>query len=397
MSTVREIQRDITNDEHWQDLAAKFRIRPGTIYLNHGSFGLAPDSVRAVRRHWMQELEEQPMDFFVRQQESQLLTAKQKLAKFVGTDNQNLVFTENSTTGMNVIASSLAFAPGDEILVTDHGYGAVNRTWLRTARRNQTTVKCVSLPWQFESVEQIVDCLIAETNDRTRVLSISHITSATGLVLPIKQIAGAFHRHGILVCVDGPHAPAQIELNLDDLGCDFYAASCHKWLSAPFGSGFLYASPCQQHSIQPLVKSWGRLLPEIPETWSEEFTWTGTRDSSAYLAVPTAIEFLETVGVDAFRERTRWLAAYAEHRLRELFQTTPIASREDGWYASMAHVPLPSGDWSNLQRRLWEEASIEVPVIHFAGRWFIRVSCHLYNTTAHIDLLVSTLKRWTTC
>jgi isopenicillin-N epimerase len=255
-------------------------------------------------------------------------------------------------------------------------------------------VKSVSLPWQFDSVDQIVDCLLAEVSDRTRLLSISHITSVTGIVLPIKKIVDAFQSRGVLVCVDGPHAPAQVELNLNDLGCDFYVASCHKWMSAPFGSGFLYVSPAHQQLIQPLVKSWGRLLPNVPESWGEEFTWTGTRDPSAYLSIPSAIEFLESVGLDDFRQRTRWLAGYAEHRLRELFKTVPIASREDEWYASMAHVPLPAGDWSNLQKRLWEEASIEIPVIHFSGRWFIRVSCHLYNTTGQIDLLVSTLKRW---
>ena len=394
VATGCDTQRDITNDDHWQDLAIKFRVRPGTIYLNHGSFGLAPDAVRFARRDWLQRLEEQPMDFFVRQVETELLAAKRKLAEFVGTETQNLVFVENATTGLNVVASSLSFSPGDKILVTDHSYGAVNRTWLRAVKAREATVQCASLPWKFESEDQIVDCLLAEADERTRLLSISHVTSCTGLVLPIKKIVDAFHRRGILVCVDGPHAPAQVDLDLDELGCDFYVASCHKWMSAPFGTGFLYVSPDHQHLIQPLVKSWGRLLPEIPETWSEEFTWTGARDPSAYLAVPAAIEFLEMVGVDAFQARTRWLASHAEHHLRELFQTVPIASREDGWYASMAHVPLPSGDWSNLQRRLWEEASIEVPVIHFAGRWFIRVSCHLYNTTAHVDLLVSTLKRW---
>ena len=396
MPTVCDIQRDVTNDDHWRDLAAKFRIRPGTIYLNHGSYGPTPDVVRSARRSLLQRLEEQPMDFFVRQHEHELLAAKQKLAEFLGTESQNLVFVENATTGINVVASSLSFSATDEILITDHDYGAVNRTWLRASRQQGATVKCVSLPWKIESVDQLIDCLIAETTERTRLLSISHITSPTGLVLPIKRIVDAFHDRGILVCIDGPHAPAQVELSLNELGCDFYAASCHKWLSAPLGAGFLYVSPSQQSSIQPLVKSWGRLLPQVPETWSDEFTWTGTRDPSAYLSVPVAIEFLETIGLDAFRERTRWLAAYAEHRLCELCGTTPIASRETGWYASMAHVPLPPGDWSNLQRRLWEEASIEIPIIHFAGRWFVRVSCHLYNTTAHIDLLVSTLKRWTT-
>jgi isopenicillin-N epimerase len=185
-----------------------------------------------------------------------------------------------------------------------------------------------------------------------------------------------------------------VPLNIDALDCDFYLASCHKWMAATLGSGFLYVHPRQQASFRPLVRSWGRLLPALPARWDEEFTWSGTRDPSIYLSVPAAITFLESVGLDSFRERLYWLARYAQDRLTDLFSTEPLGrSVEYRWYGTMAHVPLPLGDWSTLQARLWTEFGIEVPVIEFGGAWYVRVSCYLYNSTAHIDTLCDALQR----
>jgi isopenicillin-N epimerase len=161
------------------------------------------------------------------------------------------------------------------------------------------------------------------------------------------------------------------------------------------GTGFLYVHPRQQSSIEPAIKSWGRLKPAIPDSWDEEFTWMGTRDPSHLLSLPTAIEFLESIGLDAFRARSRWLATYAEEKLIEMFGTTPIGKRNDGWYGSMTHVPMPPGDWSKLQKQLWDQVGIEVMIINFNDRWFIRVSNHLYNNSTQLDTLTKALHRLT--
>jgi isopenicillin-N epimerase len=213
------------------------------------------------------------------------------------------------------------------------------------------------------------------------------------LILPIAEISAALRQRGIAVCVDGPHAPAQIDVAIDVYDCDFYTASCHKWLCAPLGTGFLHAHPRWHQVMQPILQSWGRLLPAIPQRWYEHFTWSGTRDNSGYLAIPTAIDFMETVGLREFRQRAYWLASFAESNLRELTRQTPIARREDGFYGTMCHVPLPAGDWSKLQDQLWHQHQIEVPIVHFAGRWFVRVSCHLYTTTLQIERLLGALRK----
>jgi isopenicillin-N epimerase len=399
------------DDSAWVELTKHWQIRPDTTYLNHGSFGPPPDVVRAERRRWLDAFEQQPMDAFVRQLEPAWLAARDRLAAFVGTSGANLIFVENATAGMNIVADSLPLDASDEVLLTDHEYGAVQRIWRRACDKAGAKAITVVLPLPFRTADETVQATFAAATDRTRLLVVSHITSPTAVILPVQRICDEARRRGIAVAIDGPHALAQTPVEIDRLGCDFYAASCHKWLSAPFGSGCLYVAPRQQHLVRPPVLSWGRIPPVRIESWSDEFVWAGTRDATPYLAVPTAIEFLEKVGLEAFRARTHWLAQYARSKLIELTGLEPIIPDDAAWYGSMAHVPLPpikNGDGTRsvpaaldegcpvsnpLQHTIWRELGIEVPVVEFAGTRYIRVSCHLYNHTEQIDRLVSGLAR----
>jgi isopenicillin-N epimerase len=382
----------IDDDAAWEQWRGCWKLRDDTIYLNHGSFGPPPEPVRAARRKWIDLLDAQPMDFFVRRFEPELFAARERLATFVGTTRENLVFVENATTAMNVVASSFPLQPGDEVLLTDHEYDAVHRIWTRRcARAAASAPRIVNLPLPLESSEQVVDAIFAAVNERTRLIVVSHVTSKTATILPVAAICAKAHQVGVAVCVDGPHALAQIPLDVDSLGCDFYAASLHKWLSAPFGSGFLYVHPRHQELVETPLLSWGRIAPAKPETWDDEFTWTGTRDPSAYLSVPVAIDFLESVGPDAFRGRTHHLARYARGRLIETTGGEAIVPDDEQWYGSMALVSLPPGDSLSLQIALWERFGIEVPIIDFAGQRYIRVSCYLYNDRRQIDSLCEAL------
>ena len=393
MATVTK--RDHLNDAHWKEFFNEWLIRADTTYLNHGSFGPPPEFVRLARRKWIDRLDSQPMDFYLRDYEAALWEARSRTAEFVGTTPENLIFCENATAGMNVVARSFRLNAGDEVLSNNHEYGAVHRIWERKCNEVGAQLKICDLPEKFESQQQIVDCIAGEVTPKTRLAIISHITSATALIMPIAQMGRALKEKGVAVCVDGPHAPAQIELDIQAIGCDFYTASCHKWLCATLGSGFLFVHPDHQADIEPPNQSWGRLHPGVPERWDDEFTWAGTRDPSPYLSIPSAIEFMTTnVGLEAFRERSHYLASQIEGMLCEEFGTEPIASRADGWYASMAHVPLPGGDHSKLQHDLWNEYKIEVPIINFENRWYIRVSCHLYNNLKQLETLRFALRKF---
>lgn len=374
------------------DWGRYWNLRSDTVYLNHGSFGPAPEPVLAAQRRWKAALDEQPMDFFTRLHEPAWIAARRRLAQWLGAAEDTLVFVENATDAMNIVADSFPLSAEDEVVLNDHEYGAVVRIWRRACERvGAAPPRIATLPRPLDDPEQVVDAIFAAVTPRTRMIIASHITSPTALTLPVEAICRRAAAVGIAVCVDGPHALAQLDLSLDTLGCDYYAASCHKWLSAPFGSGFLYVAPHRQASIRVPQLSWGRLLPAKPAEWFEEFIWSGTRDPSPYFAIADAIEFLQTVGVETFRQHARGLAGYARSRLIERFGLPPLATQPEQWHVAMAHVPLPAGDARSLQQALWHKYRIEVPIVDWNGARYVRVSCHLYNTREQIDLLVEAL------
>jgi isopenicillin-N epimerase len=382
----------IDDDDHWRQWRDEWEIRTDTTYLNHGSFGPTPRAVRGCQLDWQRRMTSQPMDFFARQFEPEWLESRTLLARFVGTATDNLAYVENSTAGMNVVAATVPLHADDEVLLTDHEYGAVQRIWRRACQTAGAAEPVTArLPRQFESAEQVVESIFSAATGRTRLLVVSHITSPTAIILPVRKICEEARRRGIAVCIDGPHAPAQVPVALDELACDFYTASLHKWVSAPLGSGFVYVAPQWQERVRAPILSWGRVAPTKPTAWWEEFVWTGTRDASAYLAVPAAIELLERVGLAKFRARTHFLARYARHRLVELTGLPPHLPDSDEWYASMSSVPLPPGNARALQNELWQRHGIEVPVVEHNGERSIRVSCHLYNRRRDVDLLVEAL------
>ena len=385
------------NCDRWR---TEWSLPDDVTYLNHGSFGPSPKVVQRVRQKWSQRLESQPMEFFVRQMEELLDGACQRLAEFVGADADDLVFVDNATTGMNIVAASIELQPDDEVLLTDHEYGAVLRIWRRACAKAGAKVVVRQLPQPLDSDDEVVEAILGGVTEKTRLIVVSHVTSPTAVILPVEKICQRACERGVPVCIDGPHALAMLPLNLKQIDCDFYTASCHKWLSAPFGSGFLHVRRRQQQKLRPCVTSWGGSLSGRPARWKDEFTWIGTRDPASYLSVPTAIEFLESCGLETFRQRTHELAQYARQKLLDLTGLEPIVPDSRDNYGSMVSVPLPSsaaseqdtGHRDPLQDKLWDQFKIEVPIIQWQGRRFVRVSCHLYNRRSEIDYLVDALR-----
>lgn len=375
----------------WEAIRQEWRLREGVTFLNHGSFGPSPRPVLEARRAWIERLESDPMDFFVRQQETHLRDALAALGSFVGTSSGNLVFLPNATSAMNVVARSLPLAPGDEVVCTAHEYGAVLRLWQRTCERAGARVVVQPIGEPIESSEQVVRDVMAGVTDRTRLLVFSHVTSATAMTLPAQALCRAARQAGVPVCIDGPHAIGMVDCELDQLDCDFYTASCHKWLSAPFGAGFLYVHPRAQQQIEPLVVSWGQPLAGGTGSWQDEFSWSGTGDPTPYLAVPAAIDFLQRVGLAAFRQRTHELAKYARERAAEISRRPALYPDDVAWYGSMVALPLEPQDLERLRRELWERYHIEVAWHEWNGAPLLRVSCHLYNTRDDVDRLFTAL------
>ena len=382
----------IDNDADWLDWQQSWGVRPDTVYLNHGSFGPTHRTTREARQKWQNQLAEQPMDFFLRHHEEAWFAARQNLADFLDAEAESLTFCDNSTSAMNAVADSFPLSAHDEILLTDQEYGPVIRTWRRACQRaGAAEPRTAALPESVVSEDQVVESIFLHVTGQTRLIVVSHITSPKAIILPVARICREAKARGIPVCVDGPHAPAQIPVSLRELNCDFYTASLHKWLSAPLGTGFLFVAKQWQDQMQPPLASWGRLPPNSPNNWSEEYLWQGTRDPSGFLAIPTAIGLFENNGPNRLRQRMHFLAQQARRTLSELPGCFPTVPDDAKWYGSMASVQLPDGDSVSLQRALWEQHRIEVPIIMHNQQRSVRVSCHLYNTLAQIEQLVSVL------
>ena len=385
------------------NLSNEWSIPANVTYLNHGSFGPSPRCVREARHAWSERLESQPMDFYLRQMETALDDAAEKLGKFIGANGNDLLFCDNATVAMNIVAESVSASlkPDDEILFTDQEYGAVMRIWRRAAERVGARIVIQHMPRPVTNADEQVAAVMNAVTVRTKLIIVSHITSPTSVIFPVEAVCREAAKRGVPVCIDGPHALAMEPLNLKKLGCDFYCASGHKWLSAPFGSGFLYVAKRRQQQLTPPVMSWGGSLSGRPAHWQDEFRWLGTRDPAAFLAIPTAIEFLERFGIEKFRQQTHELAQYARQRIVELTGLEPPTPDSREWYGSMIALPIPSkgepapkqGIRDQLQNPLWEKFGIEVPIVHWRGERLLRVSCYLYTTREHIDRLCDALKQ----
>jgi isopenicillin-N epimerase len=383
----------------WTEFLPAWDIDPGVTYLNHGSFGPSPRVVREARQRWSEELERNPMEFFVRRQEALLDEASRELGQFLGCRSENLAFVPNATVAMNIVAENTKLEPGDEVLLNNHEYGAVIRIWGAHCKRVGAKTVLARLPMGEATANDRVEAIIHHVTPRTKMIVLSHVTSPTALILPVEEVCRRAKPLGIPVCIDGPHAIAMLPLTLDSLGCDFYCASLHKWLSAPFGSGFLYSKPKHRSGLKPAIISWGRSLSGRESRWVDEFHWSGTSDPAASLAVPEAIRFLQSVGLDRFRDQCHTLAKYAGQQLTGRLGAIPLA--RDHEFGTMLTLELPQlacaqqqpGTPHPLQGQLATEFGIEIPIVEWQDRMHIRVSCHLYNTPQQIDRLVEVLER----
>lgn len=370
-----------------------WRFEAQVCYLNHGSFGAVPERVRDEQLAMQIRCMDQPMQFLAREQEKAWRNARFQLAAFVGSPEKNLAFCDNATSGMNEIANSFPLASGDEVLLNNHEYGAVQRIWARTCMDARASLKVARLPLESQSQDEICNAILDACTSHTKLVVLSHITSPTAIRLPVESLCQELRARKIATCIDGPHAILQENLRLHQLDCDFYTASCHKWLCAPIGSGFVYAKPEWHERLRPTRLSWGRLPPNQPEAWSDEWIWTGTRDYSPYLAVANAIRFQERFGRERLDERNHALACYARDRLLTLPNTQPVTPEGREWFGWMVGVWLPDGDHSTLQSRLQTKYKIETPIVNFEDRYLIRVSCPLYIDTRDIDFLIYALAK----
>jgi len=378
-------------------------LDPDVIYLNHGTVGATPRRVLAKQQAIRDEIERRPSQFLLREltgvapvgmprSEPPLLrAAAAEVAPFVGAKGEDFMFVENATTGVNAVLRSLDLREGDEVLITDHVYGAVAKIAAFVTRPRGARVRSIELPYPVPGPDAVVAAVLAAIGPRTRVLIVEHVTSESALVLPVREIASGCRAKGVRVLVDGAHAPGALPLDVSSLGVDWYSANLHKWAFTPRASGFLWVAPERREGLHPTVISWG-----LGQGLSAEFDLTGTRDPSPFLAAPEAIAFFRSLGVEAVRAYNHGLAWEAARHLSRRWGTK--LGMEEQMVGTMATVQLPDRmgstpeDAARLRDALLFEDRIEIQLHAWRDRLWVRVSAQVYNDVRDIERLAAAVE-----
>ena len=373
-----------------------FLLGPDVVFLNHGSFGAAPKPVMEAYQNWQLRLERQPVLFLGRELDGLLRESRIALGEYLNADANSLVYIPNATHGVNIVAHSLQFKAGDEILTTDHEYGACDYTWDFTCSKSGAKYIHQPIPLPVHSEEEIVDQFWLGVTSRTKIIYLSHITSPTALRLPVEKICQRAKKAGILTVVDAAHSPGQIPVDLQAIDADVVFGNCHKWMLNVKGSAFLYVRQEFQYLIDPLIVSWG--YNPTPETTTgsrfvDLLQWTGTKDPTAALTVPAAIKFMQDHDWDKVRRECHLLLRLAIEQICHLTEMPSIYPLESDFYGQMGVAPIPLSNITALKARLYDEYKIEVPLIQWHDRQFIRISIQGYNSRRDVDHLLWALTK----
>ena len=384
------------------NLSKQFLLDEDVVFLNHGSFGACPKPVFQTYQEWQLTLERQPVDFLhpKRNLVKRMEAVRAILSKEFHCSASDLVGVANATAGLNIIAQSLDLQEGDEILTSTHEYAALYKTWDYVASKRGARVVEVAIPLPLQNEEAFYQAIVSGFTEKTKVLFLSHITSETALVFPLKRVLAAARNRGILSIVDGAHGPGQLDLNLAELGADFYVGNCHKWLMAPKSSGFIFAAPDMQGLLNPLVISHGwtseakapNALGAFGNTpFIDGIEMQGTQDPSAWLSVPAAIEFYKDNDWKQVRRECSDLLQQTAQRVAKMTGIEAFSSAEF-CAPQMVSMPIPNCDSLALNQELLARYNIEIPAFDWRGQSIVRLSVQGYNSQQHMDILVGALK-----
>lgn len=371
-----------------QNLKQLFLLREDITYLNFGSFGACPKPIFERYQQFQLELEQEPVQFITASGLKYLEASREALGNYVHCHKDDLVYVTNPSYAVNAIAKSFNLQPGDEILTTDLEYGACDKAWEYYCEKTgaRYVKQHISLPLQ--SKEAFVEDFFKGLSSKTKLVFISHITSSTALRFPVEEICAAAKEKGILTFVDGAHAPGQVSLNLQDSPFDFYTGACHKWMMTPKGSSFLYVKKEQQHRVDPLIVSWGyKALFPSHSTFLDHHQMNGTRDYSAFLTIPAAIEFMQAHDWWQVAADCRKLVQNNTQPFCELLGAQPLAPVNDDFILQLFSAEIKAPEPEKLYRHFFDAYQIEIPVMRHGDKVYLRYSINAFNSQQDLDKL----------
>lgn len=383
------------------NLAAEFALDPSIAFLNHGSFGARPRAVIEAQQRRRMEFEAQPIQWLDRRRNDMLAHAKDVLGRFIGALPQNFGFVTNATGGINAVLRSLTFRAGDELLTTNHVYNAVRQTMKYVAERSNARYVEIEIPLPVSSSDEIIAAIETALTSRTRLVVIDHITSPTAIIFPVKEIVKLCAARGVDVLIDGAHAPGMLPLNIEEIGAAYYAGNLHKWMCAPVGAAFIWARPDKQRHLHPTTIS-----HFLHESFTSEFNWQGTRDITPWLCVEDSIGYFASFaekgsdpffGLERVMRHNHELAVWVQQMLCGRWSVEPASpvGGAGSMIGSMATVQLPGQgilrrkfpEFLQLREMLYDDYRIEVPVVDWMGRLWVRPCCQVYNSSQQYEQL----------
>ena len=373
------------------NLKHQFMLDPNVTFLNHGSFGACVKPVYENLLEWQTKMEQEPVKFFDDILFNALKASRRALGNYVGCSPDDLVYFPNPTTAINAVARSLKLKPGEEVLSTNHIYGALNRSWKYICAEKKARFIKVDIPFPIQSKEEFLDCFFNAVTNQTKVIFLSHITSMTAMKFPVEEVIQFSKEKKILTIIDGAHVPGHISLNIKKLDADIYTGACHKWMCTPKGISFLYVRKEIQENVHPLVISWGW---ESENPGSSKFLdwheWQGTRDMSAFLTVPAAVKFMDDNDWPNVSRKCREMVIQTRNQLLNYLNISPPCP--DDWLGQMASIPLPFNDAVEIKNALLNKYHIQVPIFTWEGKVYLRYSIQAYNSESDLEKLLSAIK-----
>jgi isopenicillin-N epimerase len=371
----------------------QFLLNPAITFLNFGSFGATPKPIFENYQHWQRVLEVEPVQFFAFDGFNYLAESRAALAKYIGcADQDDLVYVTNPSFAINLIAKNFPLKAGDEILTTDIEYGACDRTWNFYCEKAGATYRRQKINLPITTKEKFITDFFAGVTPNTKAIFISQITSSTGLIFPVKEVCEIAKSKGLITIVDGAHVPGHIPFNLSEIQADFYTGACHKWMMAPKGCSFLYAHKSVQPLCDPLIVSWGyKALKPSHSAFLDYHQMIGTRDFSAFLTVPTCIKFMAENDWITVRTACHEMVLANAQRFYDLLESKPISPLTNEWIGQMISIPIKTNAPEVLQRRLFTDYKIEIPIMRQENDVYMRYSINAFNTIENLDTLYHAL------
>lgn len=378
-----------TEEDFWHYIQQSFSASPGIINLNNGGVSPAPKTVQDAMKRFYDLSNEAPSYYMWRILDQGREPLRKNLASLAGCDVEEVAINRNSSEGLETVIFGLQLKAGDEVVAARQDYPNMVHAYKQRELRDKIKMVWVNLELPSEDEAYLVNQYVNAFTPKTKVVHITHIINWNGQILPVKKIASEAHKRGIEVVVDGAHSLAHFDFKINDLDCDYFASSLHKWLYAPIGSGMLYVRKNKIKNLYPMFAVDDPLKDDI-----RKFEALGTRPFFIEQAIGKAIEFHEMIGIERKEKRLHYLKNYWIEKVKDLPGVKLNTSMHPDWGCAIGNIAIAGKKPSELEQFLFSKYKIHTTTIDWENIKGVRITPNVYTTTKNLDVLIQGIKEF---